>query len=582
MILGVNAYYHNAGVGAYEDGRVSAAVEEERFDRVKKSSAFPRLSLAYLGELGLAASGIERVAFPWVPRHFIGTYANVVRDNFPRSLQLLHPAASSESNASMPLKAAFQLGRDLRKELGGSPSVRYVGHHWAHAALAFFGSPFDESLVLVSDGVGDACTTSAYIGSGNSLRQVYRNDFMDSLGVLYSCVTKHLGYRTIHDEGKIMALASYGSDRYLDEFSRIFEFRDDGTYTFDRSYLNFQNAGEWKPFSKKFEERFGRARHADEPVEQHHMDLAAALQGSLERCLCTLVSGLARKHGQDRLAFAGGVAMNCVTNGLLARDLGLQEVYVPPNPDDGGVSLGAAMYVHHCDLDRPRGEPVTSASHGPGFTEAEVEAALRGRPYRRVEDPAETAAALLAEGLTVGWFRGRLEMGPRALGNRSLLADPRREDIREHLNSSVKHREWFRPYAPSVLEEGVDEYFVRCPASPFMSFASEVREEHRASVPGIVHVDGTARLQTVSGDVVPDYHRLISAFQRRTGIPMVLNTSLNDQEPICCTPADAASCFDRAGFDALVVEDFALARADCPEAQGVIDSGAPEPDAAES
>ena len=435
-----------------------------------------------------------------------------------------------------------------------------VAHHDAHAACAFFSSDFDDALVLVADAFGDECSISAYVGRDGTVEQVYRNRLVASLGVLYSCVTLYLGYKTVLDEGKVMALASYGTDAYVDEFRRIVELRDDGTVDLDWSWINFHRAGEIRPFTKRFEEAFGPPRKPDEPLEQRHKDLAFALQRRTEDALLHLARSLREKHGARNLAFAGGVAMNCVSAGRMARECGFDATFVPANPDDGGTPLGAAMWHAHCTLARPRGQSVPSAAVGLAFDEARVSSALGGREHVVVDDPAEEAAALLAAGRTVGWFQGRMEIGPRALGNRSLLADPRDPGMQDHLNANVKHREPYRPYAPSVLDEAVAEWYPDSPYSPFMSFTSRVAPEHAEEVPAVTHVDGTARVQSVREDVAPDYHRLISAFARRTGVPLVLNTSLNDREPICATPEDALRCFDGTQLDALLMGDRLVLR----------------------
>jgi carbamoyltransferase len=554
MILGLSAYAHNSGLALY-DGRVHLSVEEERFDRRKKSGAFPRRSLAAAHAMGLTPSDVEAIAYPWSPRHFVRSYLRVFTNDLPYSLALLRPKSSPNLNVLSGLRMATLLRRDVRGGVGRVPPLRFVEHHRAHAACAFFNSPYDEALVLVVDAYGDRCSVSAFLGQGTELREVYGNSFLNSLGVLYSCVTQHVGYRTLHDEGKVMALASMGTDALYPEFRKIVQLGDDGAFQFDFSYLNYHRAGEARPFSEKFTRIFGPARRPEEPIGQRDMDLAAALQRVLEETLLHIVGALRRRYPVRYLAYAGGVALNCVANGRLAREAGFDGVFVPPNPDDGGVPLGAAMYYHHAVLGRPRLAPLVHPFHGTEYGGDDADRALAGLPFRRVEDPAEEAAALLAEGRTVAWFQGRMEMGPRALGNRSILADPRPDGMRDHLNRNVKHREEYRPYAPSILAEAAGRWFPDAPPSPFMSFAGRIDPQYQTRVPAVIHVDGTARLQTVQADAHPLYHRLISAFARRTGVPLVLNTSLNDSTPICATPEDAVACFRGTNLDALVVGD---------------------------
>ncbi|MFL5884148.1 MAG: carbamoyltransferase, partial [Thermoleophilaceae bacterium] len=531
MLLGVNAYSNNAGMALF-DGEIALVQEEERFNRKKKTHDFPHLSLDNAAPDGFG-SDIEAVCFPWDPRRFIRTYMRVLADEFPQSFQLLLPASSREDNSMLPVRAMFRMRGHLRKHFDVKvPEVHFVEHHKAHAAVAFYGSGFDDALILVADAFGDKCSVSAFVGEGDHIDEIHQNRLMDSLGVLYSCVTAHLGYLTVLDEGKVMALASYGTDAFVDEFKQIIKPLPGGEIEFDYSWLNYHRAGEIRPFTRKFEEAFGPARKAGEPIEQRHKDLARALQATVEEALLHLVAGLKEQSGKRNLAYAGGVAMNCVAAGRLARELGFEAMYIPPCPDDGGVQLGAAMWHHCMTLGRPRGAAIDAASLGAEYGESEIDSAIGGRRHVSVDDPAEEAAALIEQGKVVGWFQGRMEAGPRALGNRSILADPRRGEMQDHLNAKVKHREMYRPYAPSVLDEAVKEWYPDSPYSPFMSFTSTVRADRAERVPAVTHVDGTARVQSVRADVAPLYHRLISSFARRTGVPLVLNTSLNDKEPI--------------------------------------------------
>jgi carbamoyltransferase len=558
MILGLNAYTYCSAMALY-DGGIECCAEEERFNREKKTKDFPSRALLEAAPDGFAPGDVECIAYPWHPRRLLWETAKIVGAGLPASLQLLRPSSDPNGNPALPIHAHLRLGRDAAAHFHGRrPPIAYVPHHLAHAALAFFGSPFDEAVVLVADGFGDDCSISAWLGRDTTLRPLIRNRLTDSLGILYSCVTLHLGYATGSDEGKVMALAALGTDRFHDRFAEIVAPAPDGGLRFDRSYVNWHKAGELRPFASKFVDAFGPARGAGEPLEQRHYDLASALQHTLEESVLHIASTLRRRHGVADLALAGGVMLNCTANGRLARESGFERVFVPPNPDDGGAALGAAMWVHHGDRRRPRELVIDTASYGSACRPAAVRAAVRGRRAARLNDPAETAAALIADGHTVGWCEGRMEMGPRALGHRSLLADPRRPEMKHHLNQCVKHREGYRPYAPSILEEEAAGWFPGTPPSPFMNFSSRVAAGREGDVPAVLHVDGTARLQTVSARHSPTYHALIRAFERRTGVPMVLNTSLNDQEPICRTAEDAVRCFDRTELDALVVEDQLL------------------------
>ena len=556
MILGLNAYTYCSGAALY-DGEVRLVLEEERLNREKKTKAFPRMALE---AAALEPGDVECVAFPWDPAKLLWEEAKVLGAGLPRSLQMLRPAADPEGSAALPLFAWTRLPLDVRRHFGGRrPPIRFVGHHRAHACLAFFGSPFEESIVLVADGYGDDCSLSAWLARGTRIELLWRNSFAHSLGLLYGAVTSHLGYRACHDEGKVMALAALGGDGMLADFREIVQLDEaGGPPRLDFSYLNYHRAGELDPFTRKFKDRFGEERGRGERLEPRHADLAAALQWTLEEALLDIARRLRERHGIPNLALAGGVALNCAANGRLARESGFDAIYVPPNPDDGGTPLGAAMLVHLCVNGHPRAEPILHSAFGLEYGAADVGRAAAGHGARPVADPAEAAAALLAEGRTVGWFQGRMEMGPRALGQRSILADPRPPGMKDHLNADVKHREPYRPYAPSVLEEELGAWFPDSPPSPFMSFASSVAADRADQVPAVLHVDGTARVQSVTAAAAPLYHRMIRAFARRTGVPMVLNTSLNDQEPICCSPADAVRMFESTNLDALIVEDALL------------------------
>ncbi len=562
MLLGVNAYSNNAGMALVgSDATILRVQEGERFDGVKKTHDFPHGAITNAAPEGFADGDVETICFPWAPLTFAKTYARALVAEFPRSLNLLRSGSSREDNSGIPYKARFGLPRDVRRHLKGKmPPVEYVEHHKAHAAVAFYGSPFEDALVLVADAFGDTCSISAYSGQGSNIKEIYRNRLMDSIGVLYSCVTLYLGYLTVLDEGKIMALASYGTDAMSDEFHKILKLGPEGSVEFDYSWINYHRAGEIRPFTKKFECAFGPPRKPGEEITQAHKDLARALQNATETALLHLVAGLKERTGARNLAYAGGVAMNCVAAGRLARELGFDAVYIPPCPDDGGVQLGAALWTHSMVHGRPRGPEISHAYYGASFSDADIARALGDREHRRVRDPAEEAAALLDDGKVVAWFQGAMEMGPRALGNRSILADPRRSDMQKHLNSAVKHREAYRPYAPSVLDEEVTAWYPGSPYSPFMSFTSHVADGRADSIPAVTHVDGTARVQSVRAADAPEYHALISAFAARTGVPLVLNTSLNDRGPICCSPQDALECFEGTEIDALFLHDRLVLR----------------------
>jgi carbamoyltransferase len=419
------------------------------------------------------------------------------------------------------------------------------------------------------DGYGDDCSTSWHRAEGSAIRFLEKNHPFDSLGILYALVTKHLGYQTVLDEGKVMALAAHGSDTLRRDFASLIEHLPGGGYRFDRRFFEFHRYGEPRPFSDAFVDQFGPARSPDEPISQDHMDLAYALQRSVEETILHSARGLRRATGEKNLCFGGGVALNCLANTRLAREAGFERIHVTHSPSDAGVALGAALALTH--LDRPdtrapaeslRSQEQPTPFLGPEYEEHELRAALEegGLRFREEPDVAATAAEALARGKIVAWFQGRAELGPRALGNRSILADPRDAGVCERLNRDIKRREWFRPYSPAVLAEHANAFFEVGPPSPYMSFAVSVRPERRAEIPAVVARDGSARLQTVSVDDNPLFYRLLEAFYRITSIPLVLNTSFNIQEPMVCTPADAVRTFRGSGLDALVLGRYVVDR----------------------
>jgi carbamoyltransferase len=558
-ILALSAYAHNAAAALY-DGSQALAAEQERFDGVRKSGAFPEDVIRQLLLPAAGAGDIDLVAYPWKPQRFAATYLKVFCNDLPRSLALVDPRSSPHLNVFSGINVLLRLRSDLRRALGGRlPPIRFIEHHLAHAANAFFSSEFDRALILVADAFGDICSLSLFIGEGQRIRKVYENRFLDSLGVLYSCVTQHLGFRTLYDEGKVMALAGYGDDSLVEDFGRIVRLLPDGQYRLDFSYLNFHHSGERRPFTDKFERIFGPPRAPDEPLTAAHRNLARALQRTVEETFLHVIRAARDRHGIDRLCFAGGLALNCVVNGRIMHEAGLREVFVPPAPDDSGAVLGAAQAVLHMELGQER-RPIHSAALGPEYTTSQIQAALPVGKYAISEPPdiAAKAAELIADGRIVGWFQGRMEFGPRALGYRSILGDPRRADLQERL-SRMKRRESFRPFAPAVLSEHASALIRHAAPSPYMSFAAAVEPRLRASIPGALHVDGTARFQTIEPDASP-LRAVVEAFYRATGVPCVVNTSLNCQSPIAATPEDARACFERAELDALVLGPYLVTR----------------------
>jgi len=587
-ILGLSAFHADASAAALSAGRMVAGVEEERFRRVKHWAGFPERSLAFcLAELGGDLREVSALAVSRQPRAYLLRKALLALGH-PRSLRRAASRARNlaQVGALAPrIAAALGGGRGSR---GGAPRLYPVEHHLAHIASAFFCSPFEEAACLSVDGFGDFVSTMLAVGRGSAVEVLQRVHFPHSLGQLYTAVTQYLGFTGFGDEYKVMGLAAYGEPAHAAALAGVVPALPDGTFRLDLRYFRHLSEGvdmTWDDgapvlaplFTPALERLLGPARHPGEELTQRHRDVAASLQRVYEERFFALVRELLRRTGQRRLALAGGCAMNSLANGKLFERTGVEEVYIQAAAGDAGTALGAALWVHHAERGAERGFVMEHCYWGPAHGEAEVRravaAAVAGSDGRdgswgeiRIETAAgeeqltaDTAAAL-ARGEVVGWYQGRGEWGPRALGARSILADPRRGDMKELLNAKIKRRESFRPFAPSVLEERTGEWFTIDHPDPFMIKVYPIRPEQRPRIPAVTHVDGTGRLQTVSRRTNPRYWRLIHAFEELTGVPMVLNTSFNENEPIVNTPAEALDCFLRTRMDRLVLGETVLTR----------------------
>lgn len=559
-ILGIVCDTHDSGVALLEDGVPALVLEEERFSRQKHTFKFPLLSIeAAFAELKLGLGDIDVMTTPWDTRQLRRTFAKAVLGHLPASLSLLRPGANTAQNGGIVFLTLW-LKYELRRRFGLArlPPIVQVGHHDAHAAI-FFASPFEEAAVLVMDGFGDVAATSAYVGSGNRLECRWRGSFFDSLGMLYSLVTYHLGFAPF-EEGTVMALAACGGDTYAARFKDLVRLEKGGQFSLNSDYLRHDRYGQIHPFTRKFLDIFGPPRRRHEPITDRHRDLAFALQATTEDAVLHVVRALAASHPSRNLCLTGGVALNCVANARILRDTDYRRVWVPPCASDTGAPLGSALWHEHQTLGRPRTFELTHPFYGTTHSDAEIARALdqSGLSYRRLDeaDLIAEVARRLANGQIVGWVQGRFEMGPRALGNRSILADPRSVEIKDQLNARIKQREPFRPFAPAVLVERASEFFEIDQPDPFMTMAPRVRADKVELIPAAVHVDGTARIQTVDRAANPRYYRLIEEFGRLTGVPVILNTSFNRREPIVASPADAVACYLQTGMDALVVGDF--------------------------
>ncbi|MCL4766519.1 MAG: carbamoyltransferase [Hyphomicrobiaceae bacterium] len=559
-ILGLVGATHDSGLAILQDGVPELVLEEERFNRKKRTKRFPKRALkAALGEFVEGLGRIDVITTPWDVSRLRRTFLRAVLGRLPWSLSLVLQASHSPQDNDIVLLNSF-LARKLEKHLGAVklPPIVNVGHHDAHAA-SFFVSPFEEAAVLVMDGYGDDASTSAYIGRGNRLERLWQTGIFNSLGVVYTFVTKHLGFG-FSDEGKVMALAAYGEDTYVAAFRDLVRPTPEGRYQVNFDYFSFDAFGELRPFTRRFLEVFGPSRQPGEELRDRHRDIARALQTVTEEIVLHMARGLRRTSGARQLCISGGVGLNCVANARVLAEAGFDRVWVPPCASDTGAPLGSALWHHHQSLGQPRRFELTHPFYGRPYSDREIEAALAegGLAGERLAEAEliERVAQDLAAGKIVGWFQGRSEMGPRALGNRSILADPRRAEMKDIINARVKHRESFRPFAPAVLLERAAELFHLDQPDPFMTLAPRVRADKAHLIPAAVHVDGTGRIQTVERSANPRYHGVIEAFAKLTGVPVLLNTSFNRQEPIVEHPREAVSCYLATGLDVLVMGDY--------------------------
>ncbi len=539
------------------DGRLVACAEEERFSRVKHTGDFPSQAIRYcLREAGVSARDLDHVCYYWNPFLSLPQQAWYIGRNLPRSLQLVW---NREDRYFPMFRVKQRFWRELGLTRADKARFHYANHHLAHAASAFYPSPFEEAAVMTLDAAGEWTTSWLGYGRGKTLSPIKEICFPHSLGMLYGAVTEYLGFKFASGEGKVMGLASYGRPALVDEFRKIVAIDEaNGDFRLDLSYFEWQVKGHGHWVSDKFHRIFGPGRVAEAEIEDRHADVAYALQAVTEETALALARYLKTRTGSDNLCLAGGVALNAVINGRILKEGPFGQVFIQPAANDPGTAIGAALLTH-VGNGGGRDYRMEDAYWGPQFSNEEIEQALKaaGVEYRRLENAPAEAARLLAADRIVAWFQGRMECGPRALGNRSILSDPRTAGKKDILNARVKHREGFRPFAPSVLEEKVGECFDSSHPSPYMILVYNVLPEKRHDLEAITHVDGTARVQTVSRKTNPRYYRLIEEFEKHTGVPVVLNTSFNVRgQPIVCTPAEAIDCYLGTGIDALVIGDF--------------------------
>ena len=573
IILGINAYHGDSSASIIIDGKLVAGVEEERFLRIKHWAGFPSQAIAYcLREAGLSIRDVDHVAISRNPLKNLQRKALYALTRRPNLGWMRSRAANMARIRSIEDTLALALGVDRSYVRA---RAHHIEHHRAHLASAFFVSPFEKAAVASIDGFGDYSSSMTAQGDGRSLQVLSSVRFPHSLGLMYTAVTQYLGFVRYGDEYKVMGLASYGQPSYLEAFRKIVRLKPGSGFELDLRYFRHHTGNvsmTWEAgepsinqcYSEELVKLLGPARRQEEPLERRHENIAASLQARLEEAYFHILNDLHRVTGHESLCLAGGVAFNSVANGKIFDHTPFRDIYVQAAAGDAGTALGAAYYVHHQLLAQPRQFVMTSAYWGPSFNDAEIRSTLKtyGLPEERLSDAKlmDNTAQAIADGKVAGWFQGRLEWGPRALGNRSILVDPRRAEMKDLLNERIKRREPFRPFAPSILLERVGDYFEKSYPDPFMIKVYPVRHEKRSVIPAVTHVDGTGRLQTVDRDVNPRYWQLIKRFEDLTGVPVLLNTSFNENEPIVCTPKEAVECFLRTRMDVLAIGNFYLTK----------------------
>ncbi len=567
-ILGINAYHGGASACLIQDGKLLAAVEEERFNRQKYWAGFPVQAIQFcLNAANISPYDLDHVGIsrnPSANLHKKILYALRQRPNFDYMRDRVNNLARVRD-----VKTAFTEALQLNPQ-NLNTQFHNVEHHRAHMASAFFVSPYENAAILSVDGMGDFVSTMWGMGRGTRLDVLGAINFPHSLGYFYTLVSQWLGFVKYGDEGKVMGLAGYGEPKYLDKMRDIVRIQREGTFELNTDYLALNEGFSmtWDNgspvlgtmYSKKFVEVFGEPRVPGSELTQYHMDVTASLQEMLEEAEFALLNMLHRKTGSDTLCLAGGVALNSVFNGKIRPKTPFKEIFIQPAAGDAGTALGVAYYIEHQILGKPRTFVMRDAYTGPRYVNGSLTATLKryDLTYQDLDEDAlcRETAKLIAQGKIVGWFQGAMEWGPRALGNRSILADPRRGDMKDILNARIKHREKFRPFAPSVLLEHTGDYFDQEYPDPFMIKVYNILPERRVEIPAVTHIDGTGRLQTVERASSPLYWKIINAFKQETGVPLVLNTSFNENEPIVCKPDEAIECFQRTKMDALAIGNF--------------------------
>jgi carbamoyltransferase len=569
--LGISAFYHDSAAVLLDDGKLVAAAQEERFTRVKHDPAFPENAVRYcLEEAGIAIDDIDNIAFYDKPllkfERILSTYSYM----FPLSLGAFWKAIP------VWLKQKLWVPSEIRRHTDFQGDIYFTEHHESHAASSYFYSKYKESNILTIDGVGEWATATRGFGKDGKIDLWDEVKFPHSLGLLYSAITYFLGFKVNSAEYKVMGLAPYGEPAYLDSFNELISIYEDGSFHLNMDYFTYHHG--LRMTGKRLEKLFGipRRQSEAEPLEQVHKDIAMSLQRITEDVVLAMTRAMVKKTGNKNLCLAGGVALNCVANGRILRETDIENIFIQPAAGDAGGALGAAAFVQHQLFEIPQPGDFDTVYFGPGYGKEEIETYLKGKgaSFAHLNDTtllAETTKALTDQKV-VGWFQGKMEFGPRALGNRSILADPRHAENRDKVNLKIKFRESFRPFAPTILEEHVNEYFALDQPSPYMLLVDHI-QPGKEVLPAVTHVDGSARIQTINREQNPKYYDLIKTFANATGVPVVINTSFNVRgEPIVCTPEDALRCFMTTNMDVLVLDNYILYKEDNKNLESVFES----------
>lgn len=570
IIIGINAYHADSSAAIFVNGKLIAAIEEERFRRIKHWAGFPKLSIEFcLKEAGISFEQVDYFAIGRDPKAKLFKKIKFLVKNPAGSFGVIKDRIKNSRKASSIEKELSQISG--LPEYAFTRKIIQVEHHRSHIASAFFASPFESAACLSIDGSGDFTTTMIGMGNGNQIEILDSVDFPHSIGIFYTAFTQLLGFPHYGDEYKVMGMAPYGEANYIEKLARVVQLTANGLFKLNLSYFRSATEGvitygdDNVPvvapmYSKRMIQEFGAPRKKDEPLTQYHKDLAASVQSMTEKVIFHILHHLHHRSSSDNLCIAGGVAQNSVANGKITKNTPFKNMYIPSAGHDAGIAMGAALYVQHQLQKTERQPAIMSAYTGSHFTNETIKELLieKGISFSQYEDEIlfDKVSECLINGGVVGWFNGRAEFGPRALGGRSILADPRRNDAKELLNLKIKRRESFRPFAPSILKEYVNDFFEANEEVPFMEKVFPVKKVKRKEIPAVTHTDGTGRLQTVDKKISPRYYALIEAFRKKTGIPILLNTSFNENEPIVNLPVEALNCYLRTNMDMLVMENI--------------------------